>query len=436
MIHYMYLLVLFLMFIFIRKKVGGISFTALSSLYVLLSYAVFLIVSELDVRKSFFHFSDVSFSAMPINDYSFIGFKVFLVFFLTMLVFVVGALKLSSGRNFELLRLTDLRVKFDSLGFVFKRYKPLLLFYALFILVLSICHLLSLDFDLLMLNYEYQTIKDPELIGITNEFIRFYHLSFRVFGLLTLLLSLYCLKARFYFISILLSISFIYVFILLLAGNSRWVFVYSAFSIFISILLFRNKTLTIISLVIAVFSLPKVMLGRGQAEQGLSEILDQIALVWDVGVFKIFFLSIYNLAEGGLNIANSFLITEQHTQLYKYLSFSPFPSFIDGFNEISETGSIRLHRYVPMSGISEIYSFGPGFVLFFYSILYFFIINIEKLRITKGVGIYIVFTVISLYSLSTLFSYSLRTTWKIMILVLFLSYFLNLFGKDRAYEKN
>ncbi|MCG9736455.1 hypothetical protein L1D51_21095, partial [Pseudoalteromonas shioyasakiensis] len=194
-------------------------------------------------------------------------------------------------------------------------------------------------------------------------------------------------------------------------------------------LIFKRKTLPLFFLFLSALSLAKVMLGRGQSTQGISAISEQFSLVWDVGIFNVFFMSLYNLAEGGLNIANSFLIDQRHSELYKILSFSPLPSFIDGFSSISETESIRLHTYVPMSGISEVYLFGGVYPFVFYFFLYIIFVNVERLRFTKGPGLYVLFSVITLYSVSTLFSYSLRTTWKIMLLILVVSFLLNLTGR-------
>lgn len=68
-----------------------------------------------------------------------------------------------------------------------------------------------------------------------------------------------------------------------------------------------------------------------------------------------------NLTQGIFVTNDGFLLNPQHQDLYKVLSFSPLPSFIDGFDDIRRIMEIRLHYYVPMSAITEVIAFGPSY---------------------------------------------------------------------------
>src|SRR5262249_26112766 len=68
--------------------------------------------------------------------------------------------------------------------------------------------------------------------------------------------------------------------------------------------------------------------------------------------------SIMDFCQGAVVTAESFELYTDFNLKYKILAFSPLPSFVDGYSSIRSDSEQRLHDYVPMSGIGELYHFG------------------------------------------------------------------------------
>lgn len=73
--------------------------------------------------------------------------------------------------------------------------------------------------------------------------------------------------------------------------------------------------------------------------------------------------AVVNLFQGVFVTADSLKTEATYAESYKLLSFSPLPSFIDGFDEIRRLHERRLHFYVPMSAVAEAVMFGPIYLL-------------------------------------------------------------------------
>ena len=123
------------------------------------------------------------------------------------------------------------------------------------------------------------------------------------------------------------------------------------------------------------------------------------------------FLSIF---QGAAVTGDGLVISGEHQSTYKLLSLSPLPSFIDHFNEILSTQQIRLHQFVPMSAITELYKFGTPYwvsaMVFYASAVYF--VNSKLVRNTVGSMVSLpVNMIFTLYTVEA-FSYPLRNCWR------------------------
>ncbi|WEK05683.1 MAG: hypothetical protein P0Y65_05360 [Candidatus Devosia phytovorans] len=113
---------------------------------------------------------------------------------------------------------------------------------------------------------------------------------------------------------------------------------------------------------VALLCLLMALGGRMTREFGVSVIPDNFVSAVLAGPNRLLFV-IGNLTQGVFVTNDGFVLRPQHPELYKQLSFSPFPSAVDGFEGIRRIQEIRLHSYVPMSAITEVVAFGGAYTV-------------------------------------------------------------------------
>jgi hypothetical protein len=109
---------------------------------------------------------------------------------------------------------------------------------------------------------------------------------------------------------------------------------------------------------LAALSIVSGLAGRGGGVEGFASLPGIFANIFDGNSGKNIIDLLANICEGIFVTGEGFRVNESHPTLYKILSLSPAPSFVDGFAYINDAQQIRLHDYVPMSGFSEFYLFG------------------------------------------------------------------------------
>src|SRR5262249_12338787 len=119
---------------------------------------------------------------------------------------------------------------------------------------------------------------------------------------------------------------------------------------------------------------------------------------------------------------------------YKILAFSPLPSFVDGYSSIRSDSEQRLHDYVPMSGIGELYHFGWLYICVLLVGLTMFI-RAHTALAAKAPVIFIVCNFLIMFSLYVLFSYpvrnALRFFWIAVILFVAADFAKRRWSKDK-----
>lgn len=295
------------------------------------------------------------------------------------------------------------------------------------IVAMTAIHFLEIDKSLLWHNHTYLLIKDPEAIGITSTIGRVYHFLFRIFGLVCLPLAIYYFKRRNSVLFVLSAIISAYSIIFLLAGNSRWVPLYFFCALAFNLQLGRKpiSMANLLLLLLAFISFLKVLIGRNQDEQGVSQIFHDISLISFEMTFQYIGGFIINVMQGAIGFANSVLIEPKHDQPYRLLSFSPFISAIDGFNQIREDSEVRIHLYVPMSAFSEVWHFGFIYLTIFYTILLLCLRYSTIVFLKFGGAASVIISTPTYWLIFTLHQYSLRTTWRFVIIIAIAAWVLN-----------
>ena len=107
------------------------------------------------------------------------------------------------------------------------------------------------------------------------------------------------------------------------------------------------------------------MAGRGEALQGLG-VVGQAAgrLDWEL-VSRLVPTFLTTTFDGGLSFANALRLGPVYDPEYQILSFSPFPSFLDGFSESQAKLAPRINAFVPVSAYGELAHFHWGWAALF-----------------------------------------------------------------------
>ncbi len=137
-----------------------------------------------------------------------------------------------------------------------------------------------------------------------------------------------------------------------------------AFVVVLSVLSRRPYILLkVVVIFYAMFAQAAALAGRGGAtHHGLSSLFEISENFGDTGIVEIVTKLLLNITEGVFVVAEGFARNADYPAIYKILSFSPLPSFIDKFSAINRLYQERLSVYAPFSGITEAYFFGPIFM--------------------------------------------------------------------------
>jgi len=112
---------------------------------------------------------------------------------------------------------------------------------------------------------------------------------------------------------------------------------------------------------VAALSISIAVYGRGTSYQGICALPDDLGVVFTDG--SPWSELAGQIAQGAVVFAEALQLNPAFSIRYTLLSFSPFPTFIDGFQSVLFTDQVRLHDYVPMSGLAELFFFGLPFII-------------------------------------------------------------------------
>jgi hypothetical protein len=224
----------------------------------------------------------------------------------------------------------------------------------------------------------------------------------------------------------------------LITLTTTWLFLYSLSSASrgaaVMVFVFAGSWITVakrghlrISLLsgfILIVVLRSALSSRGLGEFGLAALPSIIANGFDFSGDQLRYV-IVNLFQGIFVTTDGLTMNANFHPLYAWLSFSPLPSTLDGFNTILRSYEIRHGLYVPMSAISEAYNFGP--VLFTLAIVtYWIALRATLFALSKGLISTSLFTSLFLFAVFVQANaYPLRNVFRqflIVILMVFVAW--------------
>ncbi len=389
-------------------------------IYTYLSCVIFYVVRYQEQSKSDFIIDGVYYSAMPLTGVESVALEVQLIYLGISLFCILTTLGISG-------KCQKLNINIPS-DLIRKYYSHISVTLTVVILI-NLLHLLSLNIEILWFNKEYLAIKDPKLIGIDNVLLSMYHFLSRYLGLVIVCYFLISVLEKNRLHILLSAIASFYPALILFAANSRWVVIY-ILSLIVTILLIgrfkSKKTYVAFLLILGILTFNAVLHGRGSKYQGLSQIIVNFSS-FDINVI---FYALYsysvNIFESSFNLANSLKGDYIFNKEYKILSFSPFPSAIDNFASIRDIYKHKFATNVPMGAYGEVISFGILYTLLFFSGLFTFLRKMNKVAISGSSLACIFLLILSLVIAVYLPNYSIRTIWRILILLTLFAYLLDL----------
>lgn len=323
--------------------------------YIILLQVIYLISTYGDLDDLFSELSLLSYKKIPEK-----------VLFLYAIIFMVTSFSCRDiVINFARIK-RELIKWSSSKRNILTRWSVIVIMYAVIV-----ANIICIDFDVMWSNDTYLLMNSPEGYNASAQMVTIMRFGLGLIGALGAF-SLPVLfasndKAKFFCILPL----WLFVFLFQLSAHSRSAAVY-AFILCMSIIIFSRipKFLSILTSLIFIFSIVIFALeGRSQDLHGIGELFTSVYLAYQSFDITTLMSAIINIFQGIFSTGDALLYDVEHDYMYKILSISPLPSFIDGFDQIREAYEIRLHLFIPMSAIAELYNFGLFFslpVLMFY----------------------------------------------------------------------
>jgi hypothetical protein len=229
-------------------------------------------------------------------------------------------------------------------------------------------------------------------------------------------------------------------FVFLLSISSRWAALLPA--IIAVAILFSNKSILYKIVTISLFVLLAVygqihgLIGRGSSIQGIAGIPSVFNSIFSGDTQISVKTIILNFSEGIFSVAEGWNIQPAYNnEVYSWLSLSPLPSFIDGFNDIRTSYEVRLNDFCPLSGITELLAFGLPKTIICLTLLYVLVRLHIKLSDCNGM-LFLAVNFLIFFAIYNAGAYSLRTALRTIWLgyYFWLGYYLTGFSLVAANE--
>jgi hypothetical protein len=297
----------------------------------------------------------------------------------------------------------------------------------------------SIDWSMALNYYYYGDFNASNGLAVKNGITEAVHSAFYSFCILIFLLSGILIALRRYYMALLFAPVTIFAFLVRLSGHSRLAFLYVlAFALGINIVR-RPVILNAVVIFIALFSFIYALAGRGNGYEGLGNIWLNIqgmvglgnspAVQSQLSVSQL----LRNIFEGVYVISDGFTFTTTFNEIYIWLSFSPFPSAVDGFNSIRDSYIQSLFYWVPMPAPIEAWNFGYSFFIFYHIVIFASLSVSARLEqgrfaiLASGIGIFTCISVI------IGFAYPVRTIFRFILLPgIFASFLLLINARKRS----
>ena len=233
--------------------------------------------------------------------------------------------------------------------------------------VIIIVHLVLAKWDIVWYNHDYLLMNGPAGVKSTEAIGRGLMSLLSISGFISAFFLAQNLTNRQANIPIIWLMFFGWQMLFFFGASARIPFAMLAFfTVFYGFFSERRQPIVLTAFgVSTLFLLICALSGRGNGEFGISAVgtIFLTALGPRTNLLATVLGSVF---QGIFITGDGNLYNPPIEDLYKILSFSPLPSFIDDFQSINYRSEPTLSPFVPMSGFSEILKFGPLYFIFFW----------------------------------------------------------------------
>lgn len=386
-----------------RRRLNAFSAGALICTYIIVAQVFFL-------YKSIF-FDDSRFSAGSFGTFYFrpeFGIAIYFAIFFLVYASSLGVRQRHWG---EFPKFRDIPMK-----------RATKVLYAITAMSLAL-RLFSIDWGALWENHVYLYLNSFDVLVWKDPISRINRSLYGMLSAITGALATYhyvCGRKKMALIGVLLF-SPVIVFEIIRSSRSAAV---PLFAVMIVLLVFGNRfrhrlAALGVLLLIGIFLISAIY-GRAQGNFGLSSFFQQFGWISNAGDMPILDYTLGSVSQGIFVTADSISLDATFSERYKILSFSPFPSSLDGFREILETDQVRLHAYVPMSAVGEAFHFGTPYLEFFALFLMFLIRQNARLSVPEQPIIFLITSVMLVAFFIAAQTYPIRNVFKQFLIILLL----------------
>lgn len=312
-----------------------------------------------------------------------------------------------------------------------------IILFLIILLVLTIAysyHCYFVNWKLLIKNNDFAITRDPRNIGFLNDSLGI--LIHNLLKILTVVLGGfigYFITRKNFMMATLLVPYYIYGLFVLMGATSRW----SSLAVFslILFLIFKtsNKLINIFLILIGSIHFLMIISIRGFKNYGLSSLFFNFADIFMIGFSNLIFI-LSTAFNGVFVFAESLKMGPLNYPLaYKILSFSPFPSFIDGFHNYLKY-EYRVAFFKPFNNIAEAYHFGILYFIFYLFMITFFILFYMKVYLNISKKKSIVAFIPAYIAFLNMHLYPIRHSFKFFIISFFISYYF--YKKEKRIKNN
>ncbi len=258
---------------------------------------------------------------------------------------------------------------------------PAIVFALVCTTLLSVWHFWTINFSELMFYRVYTSARDPYEVGIQNAIVGLFHKNVPMLGCILGPMAMLYFHRRRMSAFFLAATVFVYAFVITVSFCSRFA-VLQLFLLAVLARVLNNRRVSAgaVSFACAAFVTYAVTIvlrkGLGADRVGPLGIEPFVDVLFS-GDFLFDQMLLFTLFN---NFGGAFVLAESLSRWgvtyplkYKILSFSPFPSMIDGFNTVRYAEE-RIMATGPFSNFAELYHFGPlyvvGFLIFLFCVLY------------------------------------------------------------------
>lgn len=407
---------LFLLVVFIIYKNTLLSPISILSLIVFLNLVTFFMIERLNISSKF-----LSKNWLVTTDFSdFYEKSIFLytIYFIPILI----TLFLQKKKNYKIQKKINpisitKPVKYKLTHKIFL----INLIIMLIVYAIYLYHFYFLNWSIILQNNDFQLTRNPSLIGFSqNVFGSTLHNLLKLFTIIAAAISAYSITKKYYLLAILYFPFFTYGFLIMIGATSKWsTLALLVFTLIISLNI-KNIIIKALLYLIPILHFMTIISIRPTHSYGLINYLENFPNLLFNGLNNLLFL-FASLFNGIFVFAESLKYNELYYPLsYKLLSFSPFPSFIDGFNKLVHYEH-RAASFKPFNNLAEAYHFGIEYVIIYLILLLLYLVELNKSFFSLSKAKYFIAFAPGLIAFFNMHLYPLRHTIKLLVISYILS---------------